>query len=407
LLTVYGKTIAGRLVEQLDGRRTLREHQLDDKLKGLDAQSARSYAQMSADTLKLTEYVPGNAALRRLQAEVEQTNAAAAALDTVKQQKLQKLEKAKEGLEGEQEVRQKKLESVLIEMDRERDGKRDSGKDGKGDVWRSLMAAKAAASMELERVSNRIREVNAQIDSTDNDRSTDTVVVQRLPTESQASASPVGQGLSSDEAAAKEHLEAEIKRLNDSLEAIAVQRDAVWKEKSGLKDEYALPKHDDSLAEFRVLCELIAENPVLRVKVAALFLLVFLIDLTPILAKLTANTGYEKYLRSEARRRSVRAQPDRIKYRSSVTSEGAKTASQLCDYLKNVSSHCEASFPSDECSAHLHAIRSKVGKALLRDAGRVVDGVENVDAPERRPGSLSPPFRILGYMWSMLRAKLG
>jgi hypothetical protein len=140
----------------------------------------------------------------------------------------------------------------------------------------------------------------------------------------------------------KTRLQAEVKELTSEQTLYRQLVDDLEKELAGLTIKYALSNRDDSLAQTQVLYQIAAENPVLLVKVCALFLLIFFIDTVPTLVKLTVQTGYDDYLKALSQQKLQASLADNLAYDQECAHAAIEKINKLNQYARHLTDSLNA-----------------------------------------------------------------
>ena len=96
------------------------------------------------------------------------------------------------------------------------------------------------------------------------------------------------------EASDRDRLQTEIADYQSNVAAIQHEQQLIEHDLAALPEKYSLSTHNDTLAQTRAFYEILAEDPFLKIKVGAIFLPLFLVDVTPTLIKLTVRTRYDR-----------------------------------------------------------------------------------------------------------------
>lgn len=159
-------------------------------------------------------------------------------------------------------------------------------------------------------------------------------------------------------------------------------------ERSALERTYSLPTHSDALAQAAALVEILEGNLPLCAGVGALFVLLFLTGLCPILLKLTTHGGYEEYLKSMVCRRLLRADPDLDQYHDALASSAGMKVRRLCDFRDMVVDKLTENFAHGENSELVRSIRAKIDSAVERCTDEWLQDVKEPVVSEE------PSFRL-------------
>jgi Domain of unknown function (DUF4407) len=398
LLAQYRPAIDLRNQSELHEAKSARLHRLEEALRNSDAEAARLNERIAKDNEKLAMYQPGNMALRHLAQVVEAQNAAQTTINEVKDAKVARLRKQKSALEADRSSAEQRLHAAIVQKELERAGKGDTGLDGDGEAARSLETQQQSAQNELDNINAQLKAVSDQIQAVERDGGLSAAMATQL-SESQRLQDDGSRG--SGEEPEKARLEAQISRSMQSLTKNAEQQEQIWSEKRQLEKQYALERNSDSLTQTRILGEIILENPFLMFKVICMFLLTVLVDMTPLIAKLTANTGYEDYIQSLSQQRKVRSYVSRVRYIKSVTAVAREDALSKLTYLRMLREACGKSFSSSGGSRSVHLVEEKLGVELERITARMLNQTQ-----EATPGLIRIVLRWLARFVALAKLKL-
>jgi len=405
LLTLYQKTINSRIQTELENGKAGELRDYEERLQRNENESSRRGTQLSADTDELRKYLPGNISIKRLQEKMARAAAAMQVIQAAKDVNTDRLEKQKAALDEVLRARQQSMESLIVEMSRENDGKRESGRSGRGAVYNALALEKQRVSAEIDRARDRVTELNGEIDAVQNDRTSEALLDQPPATVATVPGTGAASLLLSDERNDAARLRRRVADTERSLVMLATEQAELRARKARLNAQYDPSNHDDSLTQTRVLYAILADNWFLRIKVAALFLLVFLIDLTPILVKLTARTGYDDYLATMARARIVASQPARLRFHEAAISAARAEVQQLCDFRDDAVARLTAGLPEQAGPSPARSIVAKIAQAVEQRTDEMLGASRYGPIEDRRPTTAGSFWSAIQKSWTELRAR--
>jgi predicted RNA binding protein with dsRBD fold (UPF0201 family) len=365
VLALYEKTINAHIVEGLNRDRKARgesyQRELDQIQRDIEATTSRMLEE--SDGLKKFSSEQRLDALRdRLAAKQDD---ALTALRIRKQADIDQLNATKSGLQTELSTVTTTIESKLVIMQQEIEGKRESNKPGKGHVYLLLQDEVNRLRGDKQRLEGEIQAIDGSLRQLQSDRSNEARLQEVAEAQIQSlDASKLGE-LSLEDRLNRERLESSIAQEKRSLDTLNERKKQIESEFTHLPKEFALSQRNDPLEQTRALYEILWANAFLRVKVAALFLLLFLCDVTPVIIKLTAKTGYDDY-QMELDREHVR---NYAAERDAQHEEKTKEAIRRIHRVRDVGTTALASLSEilAEDSKRLHSIRELTGQVVHQE----------------------------------------
>jgi uncharacterized protein DUF4407 len=398
MLLLYQKTIDARIQKELDDKRTASEVRINRRLSAYESDYAQTSKMVTADASALALFSPANIGQMRMQDDLARQKQTNAARNSVISEHLTQLESQKRALEKALSEKRVQLQTTLDDLNKEGRGLGRSGVAGKGPIYASLNQSANQTWLEVTNIEAQLNDINQSIAVARKGMLTDPPLGREQPASAH---SPGVIVLTASEQAQKSHLEDKIKDANELLATIKGQESALTTELAQLRDRYALTKYNDSLTQTRALYAILAENWVLRIKVITLFLLLFLIDLTPVLIKLTARTAYDDYLISQARLRAAIVESAVIQRHRTIAKAAEKKLADLSSYLKV----CTREFGDDGTEGQnaraLHSMRSRIlGEVEHRTAIMLMETREatSYERPHTLLTVLLSGLKRLGWM---------
>jgi Domain of unknown function (DUF4407) len=276
------------------------------------------------------------------------------------------------------------IEKELGEMRQESAGKRDSHMAGKGSIYSHLQGELQGLKSDQQRIDEEIRVVDTQIEAARNDTAEETAVEAGYKRELSASEQSDTGTLTAPERDERDRLEVEVAGYKSAVAAAQRQKEQVEGDLAGLPQKFALSTRNDSLAQTQALYEILTQNWFLRVKVAAIFMLLFLIDVTPVLVKLTVRTGYDEYRKSRARVDFMAAAADREAFHKLAMESSALRTERLTDFGASSAEQLRRleSGPSD--SPYVRSVLGQVGRAIGQYTGDTIREADSARKPEKQ-----------------------
>jgi hypothetical protein len=396
LLYLYHETINARIEAQLQTEKTAAETKLKTDLDDARQNLSALEEQLKVQREKLANYSDQKIAnLRYLEAEDLKKQRLARIAENKKQQAADK-QGILAGLQAERKTKGAEIESKMLEMKEEENGKRASAKAGRGPFWEKLNGELTTLKSEAATIDKQIKNINSEIAAIQTGRVEETRIDAQFK-EPGVAGPATGLSLTKAEQAEKILLEHDVAA---SIEQQALYRENVErlaKEIAGLDAKFALSTRDDSLTQTRVLYEIAAANPVLLVKIFALFFLVFFIDTAPVLVKLTVQTGYDGYLRQLSQQSLSENRDIDLAY----AQDCVNAATEKFDKLDRFSRHLTKGL--DNTNAYRKGYPHE--KIVHGEAYRLMDSlVRQLEHPEH-PGSSFSFWRRFGRSWAVKKAK--
>lgn len=293
---IYRESIQAETATQLTTERTTREAELNTKLLDLKQQIDASDQKMAQVQLELRQYSPENLAAQRLRERTTRRNDLLSAARAGKLSEITAIENQKDGLHQRRKQIDDEIEGLLVKLAAERQGLRETRRAGEGDVYTHLKDSIVKLRSEAQRINDRLFALDQRIQSLADDRSSE------LSIDADMDSAGAGTDASTEPTAAekleKKRLDAEVTSLAAAMNTLQKRRQQVEAEILRLPQEFAPGTRDDVLAQTLALSKVLARNEVVRWKALALFVLLFMIDLTPIFVKLVATRNYDWYIKT-------------------------------------------------------------------------------------------------------------
>lgn len=292
LLMFYNKTINARIENQLAGQKAADKARLDAELASAKADVSAVDGKLQALQAALVNYSEKNIANLRYKEVEESKHQLLSQLNENKKSQAGQLSSQLDGLESKRKLKREEVEAKMLEMSAEEGGKRASGKAGHGPFWKKLKGELAVLKEDVLGLDKQIKMLENQIMAVQTSKDDEKRINGQF-----AGPKAVSASLTADEQAEKDRLQKEADAATIQLDGYSGRVKRLETEIGGLNDQYSLAKHDDSLTQTRALYEIAAENQVLLIKIMAFFLLIFFIDVAPVIVKLTVKTDYDDYLK--------------------------------------------------------------------------------------------------------------
>ena len=389
LNSLYAKTINAHITTKLHNERTDRESRYKADLKKYEDDTARINRGMSEDQARLERYSTGNIALEHFRQAAARKDELSQGIHAQKSQEIDRLTARKKQIFEQRQAKQKEIESKLIEMQAEREGRRSSKTPGRGSVYSLLQSEWNRLTAERQALDEQIIALERSSTAVLNDRTELNNIESQFIAVVRPSGSPESSVLTPEEQGEKRRLEAQLESYRASLAIIQSQQKLTALEMQRLPQDFTLSTRDDSLAQTAALYEVLAENWFLKLKVTALFLMLFLADVTPVLVKLTVKTGYDDYLQSLAREQLIRDAASRDAFHQSLTTSIERNITRLMSFCIKATYELSRSQPDPSDSDHVNAIRERIGRAVERYTDELIQEARDVRQEKKQPGLIA------------------
>jgi hypothetical protein len=404
-LAFYRETIDARNIAELNTERQQRETTLRSDLATYDAEWNDVQRHMAQAQEQLEHYSPER--LRRRHAD-EAAARETQRLATIRERQdaeAMRLAASRAGLEAQRTQKQADLRRKLLEMQHEDGGVAESGKEGQGPIYKQLQAEFKVLMQEFNAINARLQDIDRQRDPLLGDRSPAHDINALLGEETHEPQPDEPYELTPEEQAAKQRLETAVSEYRLTLKSIGDRTQALRAEIGRLPQDYALSTRDDSLTQTRVLSEILADNPLMRAKVAALLLLFFLIDVTPVIVKLTVRTPYDDYVRSIARDRLLKSESAREAFHKSTFDTGIARGQRVNALCTQLIQDVSAIAPAN--SAAVRVAQAKATRTRIREFDETVERAAATQPLEsgQTTGIFSLLFATIKNAFLLLRAK--
>jgi hypothetical protein len=158
---------------------------------------------------------------------------------------------------------------------------------------------------------------------------------------------------------------------------------AVRAELHQLPQQFALSTRDDTLTQTRVLIALVRDNPLLMLKVTALFLLLFFVDVLPVLVKRTVQSSYDSHIQAISEEQFIGSAGSRNAFYQSAANSGLDRIELIGQLSAATMRNLKQIVPPD--SPHIAAAQSDAAREIRREAERTFREMRS--APPIRPPS--------------------
>jgi hypothetical protein len=385
MLFLYQNSIGAKIQQHLYDERADRELRYSAVLQKYQQAYAQASASM-ADTLqKLKGYDTTNIGTQRVEEGLTRKIAAVAAVESAKHRAVEPLQLQKREAEDELQERTREIERLTERMAHENNGE-SSARAGQGPIYSIVLAARQATEAQVLKLRGRIQTIDTEIGAVYSDRAAE-VALDRQLTAKLSSRNTASAVLTPEELADKERLVADLNVSRHNLATIVQEEQMIMGERLSLRADYMLSKHSDVLAQTAALAEILGKNWLLCIEAGTLFVLLLLIDMTPVLVKLTAKTGYDEYLKSIARARLMEADSRRDRYYELAANTAGMKVQRLCDFRDDVVDKLTQNFAHSDPSESVRAIYAKIGSAVEQCTEEMLQEVKNGPTDEE----LAPP----------------
>lgn len=389
LLVLYEKTINARIEAELAVERSREETTLHTGLTDGKRDLLATEQQLSAAIAQLANYSDQRIARLRVQELEERKQQQLSTLNERKATRLEQEQARLEALEQDRQAQSDAIEQKMLAMNTEESGGGVSGKAGRGSFWLKLKGELAVLKTQAAEFDKQIAEVNSHITAIQADRTEEEQVSAQFKT-----LPAIKPDLTEDERVEKTRWDKEVQGLTARKAVYDELVQSLETRLTGLNAKYDLSTRDDSLTQIRVLYQIAVENPVLLVKVLALFLLILFIDTVPMLVKLTVQTGYEDYVRQESQKLFAESQVKRLVY----DQECINAASQKLDKLSSYAHHLTQTLDATQAQGKRYP-----HEQVLHDEALLSMRLLARQLAQREPltASISLP-----HWWSVIKARL-
>ncbi|MCX7099597.1 MAG: DUF4407 domain-containing protein [Methylococcales bacterium] len=394
LLVLYEKTITARIESELSTEKTQEETSLNGKLGVARTDLTKTQADLLSKNAQFANYSDDKIAHIRAMENEKRKKERLASLADSKKPLIAEQQSVLEGLLSQRTAKGQEIENKLLEMDQEAEGKRGSGKAGKGSHWTNLKQELTTLKKEETALNKKIDAANkelALIQDTSKDAS-------QLNEEFKGRLNGVAK-LTAEEQTAKTALAGDISALQQKQTDYRNTVDRIESELAGLGKKYATDTRDDSLTATRVLYQIAQENPVLLIKVLSLFGLIFFIDTIPTLVKLTVKTGYEDFLKQQSQKIQLANQTNNTAYDQECNIAATDKFNKLDQLSQHLSARLAQTSPQGQRYPH--------EKILHHEAHRLMATLANQLAQLEPAGASISVRRKFGLFWTSLKTKFG
>ncbi|MGH8553018.1 MAG: DUF4407 domain-containing protein, partial [Methylococcales bacterium] len=398
LLFLFQKTIDTRIQEELDVGRNQKEKELNDSLKTANEGLARVVNNLRDLRRQLDEFSVQAVAQQRTREIQKRKTERLALIAGKKQRQIDGKKKLLADLEAKVQAKGGEIEAKMLEMQSEDEGRRRSRKQGQGPFWRKLDGERSQLEEERKALEQQIVAAKAEVDQIRADNTDETKVDEQFDDLLISESATVE--LSEDEKERKEIVRKEFEilteRQNFFRDMVAAKEIEIGK----LADKFDISARTDSLTQTKTLLVIAFESPVMFIKILSLFFLVFFIDTAPVFIKLTAKTGYDEYLKSLARQRTLQATRELDEYLAAAIASAKKINDQMMDYKDHM--NVVLSRSNGNRSELAEDVNFKINEVLLKHT----DGIlSKIDQAEGKSRSISL-FEALERSWARLKRRI-
>lgn len=399
LLFLFQKTIDTRIQQELDFGRIQKEQELADSLKTANDGLAKVVSDLRALRKQLDEFsVEAIAEQRGLDIQKRKSERLVR-IEARKQRQIEAQHKILADLETQVRVKSDAIESKMLEMQNEDEGRRRSRKQGRGPFWLKLDRERKQLVDEKKALDQRIADAKLEIERIRSDTSDENKVEEEF--DALMISEPAAIELSEDEKERKEVLRKEFDILNERQNFFREMVASREQEIGVLSEKFDLSARTDSLTQTRTLLVIAFESPVMFIKILSLFFLVFFIDTAPVFIKLTAKTGYDDYLKSLARQRSLLSSRELDEYHMAAIASAKKVNDQVMDYKDHMMNEV-ISRSAGNRTEFAEDVNFKINEVLLKHTDGILD---QIDESSGKPRSISL-FQALGRSWARLKRRM-
>jgi hypothetical protein len=383
---LFHKEITAYTEAQLGTERTAEESKLETKLSEDDGKIAHLNEQMSGDRARLQDYAPGNLALTHFKASAALREELVGGIRTRKAERDEQLNGQLKELRQQRLDLETQIERTIIDLEQERAGKRDSKMAGKGPVYQQLQEKLESLKQQERLIDDQLAAKSREIDEQRSDTREQGEVETRLKNESAALGSYESTGkLTPEEQAERDQLQSQVDGYQASLTALRGKEQQTQQELAQLPERFSISRRDDSLSQSKALKALVADSVLLQIKVGSLMLLFLLLDLTPVLTKLSVSTDYDEYIRSQRRARDIAGQPAREAFLGSVTDFAAKKRDRMADYGERSLQRLQFFDPGPSDSRYAKSAKRLMSEEILRQMREIQLATRGGQPEEKRP----------------------
>ena len=400
---LFHETLNEHIAARLQTERADRERKYSDDARKLNDEATRLRSEVAGFQAVLDDYAPSNTATRHFKESSTRKEELLSGIRNRKTQDSERLNEQKRDLDKQRTELQGAIEKKLVEMQQELEGKRESRQPGVGSVYRHLQEELRVFEKEQQRISENILSLNRSLDAIANDRSAEARVEAEIVTDSSISGASALATLTPEETRRKRQLESDIAGHAAALAGIEARQEQIRQETSGLPREFALSAHDDSLALTRALYEILAENWFLRIKAGAIFALLFLIDITPVLTKLTLKTGYDQYVKLLSGRRLAQGADSRDEIHASLVRFTRSRIDRWWDLRVGLTDKPGLLQPAD--SSHSSVVNLKIDREIERLLDELILEARNMQPEHKQPNVFRPLFSGIRHARELIKNK--
>lgn len=397
LTLLYSKTIDAHITSTVEYEREERLGIYSAQLHKDDEASARDQGELKNDLQGLAELTPDAAAAHRQIAQQERNDDIARRARASQDQELANLYAQRTPLEAQKSQLDGQIEAKNVAMLHESQGKGPSGVPGHGDVYKAMQAALRGLTDDRDRITALIAGLDAKIDARLHDSAREAQAATPSGSDDVEQSGVGSDGLTTDEHLKKEALEADVDAVRIDLAQLRDDRERTNQAIARLPDEFSLSKRNDTLAQTAALYEILAANWFLRIKVTALFLLLFLADIAPVVIKLTVVTGYERYFKTLLAKQYVQDAPIFDAHHYAVCTAGTRKINRLNALAKTTMDGLAAADIRGFNESRIRAISIKHARAVEREADVTLARAADQSTPPKKAS-------LWGWLISALRA---
>lgn len=394
LLVLYEKTINARIEAELGAEKSQAETDLNAKLTAARADLSSTQTGLATKIALLANYSDDKIIhIRALEAEKRKKELLISAADS-KKPIIAEQQAIFDGLQSQRAAKNLAIENKLLEMDQEAEGKRGSGKAGRGAHWTLLKSELTTLKREEAALSKQIEAARKRLEALQNPKNEAT----KPDIDLNARINTVAQ-LTPEEQTAKTALAADISVLGQKKSDYQATVNRLEAELAGLSQKYAPDTRDDSLTATRVLYQIALENPVLFIKVMALFGLIFFIDTVPTLVKLTVKTAYDDYLRQVSQQNLEQNKDRNHAYDQECAYQAEEKFAKLNQHSQRLTAGLNATSLKKTSYPHERILHTEAYRSMHLLANQLTQ-------PEA-PRTSFAIWRGMGGLWTALKVKLG
>jgi hypothetical protein len=399
-LFIFSKSINEHIENKLGGEKKSAHEKLNTELLNTKSMVSNVENKLNSLKSKRSNYNEDRVKESRF---IENLNIKNGNLKTIAESKAKRISVLNEKisqLEGNRKEKAIEIEKQLLEMEKEEQGKRASGRGGKGEHWEVLNKGYISLRHDELVIQKQIVQTQNSITEIQGDNSAESKVNETFSAK-QYFAKTGTSILNDDEQKEKEHLDIEIdnykKQQNEYLNKILELESKI----SNLDSKFEFkPDNYDSISQTNALYEIATENLVLKVKILGLFFFVFFMDSAAVIAKITVQTLYDDGIRHTYQETLSDYLQGTANYARNCRDIIEGNFNELNNLSTRLTSDLNNTNPPDRRYHHentLHQAAKNWMNRLYRQ----------LDAPEDLNASSNPLWQWFQVLWSAIKAKLG